>query len=479
MFKQLLITYCMLLFFGSYAQEIRTLSLSECIEIAIDNNLNVKSSKLSLETARVNRTQANAQRYPRLNASGSYGFNWGRSIDPNTNLFVNQRINFNSVGMNGSVPLLQGMQVTNSIRQSNMDVKASELDLERAKNDISLNVASFYLTVILNKELVENARFQLESSREQLAQTKNFVQSGALPIANQLQQESQVATNEVSLINSENNLDFALLDLMQALLLPPGEEIDIIVPDVETVETIMNDMNLNDVYEYALSNQPEILAAEERVKSARLGMSVSQGSLFPSLSLNGNINTNYSDAVDRIFVPNGLFETDTRTSQVLETLSGEEIRETIITPGGDFQDYEVLDQWDDNLRYSVSLGLTVPILNGLNNRANLQRARIQVQQSEINAVQEQNTLYQTVQQAFRNAEAAAKTYTASQKQVAALEETFRAVENQYNNGAANFTDYQVANNNLFGAKADLSRTKYEYIFRKKILEFYQGKPLEF
>ncbi|MEM6643169.1 MAG: TolC family protein [Bacteroidota bacterium] len=482
--RNLLLTIFLFSYFLALSQEKKVLSLEECIEIAIENNLNVRGSELSLQNARINYSQAKAQRLPTLNGQGNYGFNWGRSIDPNTNDFVNQRINFNSIGFNSSTPVLQGMQVTNGVKQAGADLFASEYDLQRARNDISLNVASLYLTVILNKELVENAEFQLESAKQQLDQTKKLVASGALPIANELQLESQVATNEVTLINNQNALDLSLLDLKQALLLPPGEEIDLIIPDVQIDEDDLQDVNPLSVYNYALANQPEIKAAEERVKSADLGLAIAKGAMIPSLSLNGTFNTNYSDAQDQIFRPDGGFEIRTNTTSNLTILDDSSTPVAnrqigVISPTGTIEDYTVLDQWDDNLRYSVSLGLFVPILNGFNNRSNLQRAKVSVQQSELNAIGERNALYQTVETSYRNALATNRTYIASLKQVASLEETYRAVENQYNNGAANFTDYQVAANNLFQAQSDLSRAKYDFIFRKKILDFYLGKSLSF
>ena len=477
--KHLLVTFLIIVSIAASAQEKRVLTLEECITIAIENNLNVQRSELNLRTAEVNLSQANAQRYPTLTANGSYGFNWGRSIDPNSNLFVNQRINTNSVGARSSLPLIQGLQITNSIKQSRMDLQASELDLQRAKNDISLNIASFYLSVILNKELLENAQFQLESSRQQLDQTKKLVASGALPIANELQLESQVATNEVTLVNNQNNLDLSLLDLKQALLLPPGQEIDIEIPDLNVVDEEIEAINSLDVYEYALNNQPEIKAADARVKSSNLALDVAKGSLYPSLTLDGNINTNYSDAVDQIFVLDGGAPTIREDPTNLQTTGGIDIVQFNEIPSGGFQDYGVSDQWDDNLRYSVSVNLFVTIMNGLNNRSNMQRAKINVQQAEVNAKDERNALYQTVEQSYRNALAQSRTYRASVKQVASLEETYRAVENQYNNGAANFTDYQVAQNNLFAAQTDLSRAKYNFIFAQKVLDFYLGNPLTF
>ncbi|WP_420578506.1 TolC family protein [Ekhidna sp.] len=471
-----LITTLILLGFTVISQDKRVVSLQECIEIAVENNLTVQRSELNLQGAEVNLLQAQAQRYPTINLNGNYGYNWGRGIDPTTNQFIDQRINFNGVSGNSSMPVLNGLQVTNSIKQSKIDREASKYDLKRSINDISLNISLFYLNVILNKELVDNARFQLESSQQQLERTKLLVESGALPLANELQLQSQVASNEVALINAQNNLDLSVLDLKQAMLLPPGEEIEIVIPEIEVDQAGIETSSVMEVYEVALENQPEMKSADLRVESAEVGLDVSKGAMYPSLSLNGGFSTNYSDAfVD--FVPTNVTPTQAPTN--LETASGEAIVENTFDVEGDFETVDLSTQYDNNLSRRLSLNLSVPIFNGFRTRSDIQRSKIALQQAEINKTEQQNILYQTIESSYRNALAASKTYTASQKQVAALEETYRAVENQYNNGAANFTDYQVALNNLYQARTDLSRAKFDFIFRKKVLEFYQGIPLTF
>ncbi|MEP1032596.1 TolC family protein [Ekhidna sp.] len=445
-----LITTFVLLNFATIGQEKRVLSLEECIEIAVKNNLNVKRSELNLQTAEVNVEQSKASRYPSLNASGNYGFNWGRGIDPTTNQFIDQRINFNSVGASTTLAVIQGMQITNGIKQDKLSLEASRKDLEKAENDISLNTASFYLNVIFNKELAENAKFQLESSKQQLERTSKLVESGALPLANKLQLESQVATNEVNLINAQNNLDLALLSLKQALLLPPGQIVDVEVPNVPIDQAEIESSSIAELYNEALANMPEIQSAELRVQSADVGVDVAKGGLYPTITLSGSMDTRYSDA-----------------AQQFDPVSGE------------FSTIPLSTQYDNNLSRGLSANLRIPIFNGFNTRSNIQRSKISLQQAEISKKEQENTLYQTIETSYRNAVAAAKTFTASQKQVASLEETLRAVENQYNNGAANFTDYQVASNNLFQARTDLSRAKYDFIFKQKVLEFYQGKSLTF
>ena len=461
------------------AQEKRILSLEECIEIAVENNLSVQRSQLNLAMTEVNFEQAKAQRYPSINLSGNYGYNWGRGIDPTTNQFTTQRINYNGLGGGVSVPVLQGLQTTNSVKQSKVDVESSRLDVAKSINDISLSISLIYLNVIFNKELLENARFQLESGQQQLDRTQKLVESGALPVSNELQLVSQVATNEVSLITAENNLELALLDLKQALLLPAGEEIDISVPDIQINQAEIEAGSVSEIYNSALPSQPEIASADKRVESASLGLEVSKGRMYPSFSLNGSFSTNYSDVFTERFVADGTFFPVVQETNLQTEIGGEAIIKNVDLPNGSIQDYGISKQYSDNLSKRLSLDLSIPIFNGFSTRAAIQRAKINVQQTKISAVEQRNILYQNIESAYRNAVAAAKTFSASQKQVAALEETFRAVENQYNLGSSNFTDYQVANNNLFQAKSDLSRARYDFIFRQKLLDFYQGKPLSF
>ncbi len=473
-----LITTLILLSFVSVGQEKRILSLQECIEIAVENNLTVQRSELNLQGADINLLQAQAQRIPTVNLNGNYGFNWGRGIDPTTNQFIDQRINFNGVSGSTSMPLLGGLQVTNSIKQSKLDREASKFDLERSINDISLNISLFYLSVILNKELLDNANFQLESSQQQYERTKVLVESGALPLANELQLQSQVASNEVALINAQNNLDLSVLSLKQALLLPPGQDIDIVIPEMEVDQSEIETSSVMDVYNVALDNQPEMKSADLRVKSAEVGLDVSKGAMYPSLSVSGGFSTNYSDAFQDISVVSASPTGQLNPTQLVDN-NGDPIFEQEFDVQLESETVPLSTQYDNNLSKRLSLNLNVPIFNGFRTRSDIQRSKIAVQQAEINKTEQQNILYQTIESAYRNALAASKTYTASQRQVTSLEETYRAVENQYNNGAANFTDYQVALNNLYQARTDLSRAKFDFIFRKKVLEFYQGKPLTF
>ncbi|MEP0367554.1 MAG: TolC family protein [Cyclobacteriaceae bacterium] len=465
--------------FSSYSQadSVYILGLQECVDIALKNNTTVKRSLLQSENAKINYNQARASQLPSLNVGGSYGYNWGRSIDPTTNQFVAQEINF--TGMNGSASMVvfNWFSLVNTVKQNSILLQSSQYDAEKARNDISLNIATFYLNVIFNKELVETAEYQLENSQKQLDRTKKLVQSGSLPRTNELELISQVASNEVNLITAQNNLNLALLNLKQGMMMPSTQKIDIIIPEMEIGTGSESLAPVEEVYNDALNNMPEIKSAELQVKGAEYGIEVARSGFTPTLSLNAGFSTNYSDAFGDRFIedPNG--GGSYVTNPGLQTASGESIQ--VFQPAGDYEEYGFGDQFRDNLSKQASLNLSIPIFNNLRNSSAVQRQKIALQQAEINVVEQQNFLRQTVESAHNDAVAASKAYSARQKQLEALEETYRSIENQYNLGAANFTEYQVASNNLFGAKSDLVRAKYDFIFKTKILDFYQGKDLSF
>ncbi|MFT4738268.1 MAG: outer membrane protein [Cyclobacteriaceae bacterium] len=457
--------------FWSEAQNPRVLTLQECVEIALENNLTVKRGALSLENAKIDNTQARANQLPNLNLGTNYGLNWGRSIDPTTNDFINQQITFSGLNGSSNVVLFNGFRLANSVKQSRVNMEATEYDLERVKNDVTINIVTFYLNVIFNKELLDNAQYQLQTTEEQFARTKKLVELGSLPLTNELDLASQVATNEVNYINAQNNLQLAVLSLKQAMLIPASEEIEIFIPELDMENAEELDASPQEVYDVAYQNMPEIKSASLGLENAAFGIKIARAGALPSLSLGGSFSTNYSDAFARAV--------QTGTTQVGQEVSFNGTTGTIFftQPTFDRETIGFNDQLQQNLSRSLGLNLSLPVFNRFSSRSQIQRAKIALQQAEITAQETENTLRQQIESAYNDAQAAAKTYQASMKQVSALEEANRAVESQYSLGAANFTDYQVANNNLFRAKSDLVRAKFDFIFKKKIVEFYQGKSI--
>lgn len=473
----------MLLFFtwSAYAQEasIQTLTLEECVDIALENNLNIKRGELNLEDQEITVKQNRFNQLPNLNLGGNYGYNWGRSIDPTTNLFISQRIGFTGLSGNTSWVLFNGMQVRKSIEQSQVDLQARTYDLERAKNDAILAVVDAYLTVIFNEEQLENARFQVQSTNEQLSRTVKLVNAGSLPVTNKLNLDAQLSTDELNLIQNENNLALSLLNLKQLLLLPADTQIGVYKPEIDMDLGLSLEGKAGEIYNTAEQLMPEIKSADLTIQSADLGYRIAQGGRYPSLSVNGSFSTNYSSAANRerrIFdgtetvVRQTGFLTDDPGTTVSSILEQPLVVETL-------PNFPLGDQFGENFSRSISLNLSIPVFNRWQTEAGVQRSKINQQRAQITAQETRNQLRQNIETAYNDALAASKSYTASNKQVEALQESFRVTQNQYDLGAVNFTDFQVANNNLVQAKSDLIRAKYQYLFRLKILDFYQGKPL--
>lgn len=453
-----------------------TWTLKECVDYALANNLQVKRSELSLELSSIDKRQARLALLPDANAFASSGYNWGRGIDPVTNQFISsQRNGYTSLGASGGIDIFNGFRLQNTIKQASTEFEAAEEDLVKTRNDVTLDVISLFVNVVFNKELLENARLQLASSQQQFERTQKLVAAGSLPKSNELNLDAQVATNELNLINQENALNLSLLQLQQALQIPANDGFEVETPEI-TAEDLVLEQSRDEIFAIAYGTMPEIRSSKLRVESSKYSVKVSRGSLFPRLSVSGSINSNYSSASATRFVPDGgfsNFETGYFVQGTNTPVYG-------LQPTGSFREiYGFNDQVKDNLYKSVSMTLSIPIFNNFNARSNVQRAMISNEQAKINAREVENTLRQTVETSYNNAIAASKSYNSSFRQVGAREEAFRMVKQRFDIGAANYVEYQVAENDLFRARSDLSRAKYEFIFRKKVMDFYLGNPIEF
>lgn len=487
--KPLLFSFVLLFAWSSKAQnkdstsENGAWSLKQCIDYALANSLAVQRSTYNVETAEVNLKQAKASLLPNLNGSASYGYNWGRSVNPVTNQFTTQEINYLSPSLSSSVTIFNGFRIQNSIKQNTKDYQASQLDLQKSKNDLILNIASLFVNVIFNKEQVQNAKSQLSSSQQQYERTKKQVAAGALPKSNELNLDAQVATNELNVITRENALALALLQLKQALQLPASVPLDVITPDLD-VEDLVLEQSRQEIFDIAKTTLPEVKSAQLKILSADYAVKAARGNLYPRLSLNGSVNSNYSSASDRErFIADGGDPIITYPQiGVVGGPGGEAVYSNtpvVETSGYTVSGYGRMDQLKDNFARSLSLSLTLPIFNNLQTRATYQRTVINRQLAEISAKEIDNTLRQNVETSYNDAIAAAKTYNSSLRQVSAREEAFRMTKQRFDIGAVPYVEYQVAENDLFQAKSDLARAKYDFILKKKVLDFYQGKPIEY
>lgn len=476
--KILTLAFVFLVTLSAKSQDVKKWTLEECVNYAYDNNLSVQRSELSVQNEEIGLLQNRLSRIPSVNANLYNSWRWGRSIDPTTNLFTTQRINSSGANASASILVYNGSRLSRTIKQNQKDVEASFYDLQKSKNDVSLDIVFGYLQVIFTRELLENSRFQLRTTQTQLDQTEKLVNAGALPRTNLLDLQSQLASNEVEVINAENDVNLAILQLKQYLQIPAEDQFDIVTPEFDAENLSFVELGVGEVYEKALSIQPEIKSADLSIESAEIGIKIAKSAHVPNIGLQGQFTTNYSDQNN---APTGEFETveqDLGTVGYLLNDPSQLVNAFPITSEVPIREVQSIPtQWSDNRGWVMGFNVGIPIFNGWQTQSNVQRSKIQKNLAEINARETRNILRQTIETSYNDAQAAVKIYDAAQKQVEALEESFRATEKSYNIGALNFVDYQVSSFNLFSAKSNLLRSKFDYIFKLKVLDFYLGNPL--
>ncbi len=452
------------------------LTLQECVKIALDNNLTVKRSVYNVETNRVNLLAAKGNFLPTLNLNGSGSQNYGRNLNPVTYQYFQGITKTVNPSLTGSLLLFNGLRNQLTYRQNKSYIDAADLDLQKAKNDVIITVVTNYTTVILNKELFENAKVQLNSSEQQLDRIKKQVEAGALPKTNELNQDATVATNETNLITQENNYNLSVLQLKQSMQVPASNQFEVVIPDIA-----LSDMTIGqtpeEIYAISAKTLPQIKSAMLKVDAAQYAMKAARAAYYPRLSLTYAAISNYNSASD-----GPRYTLGPATQQVVGYVGGDQTKPVTTLYPSQVQiadNYHVKDQLSDNLYKNVGLSLSIPIMNGFQTRTGVQQAVINRELANITVKETENTLRQAIETAYNNAVAAAKTYAAATKQVNASTEAYRMTTLRFDNGAANFVEYQISANDLFSAKSTLSRSKFSLILAKKILEFYEGKTIEY
>ncbi|MCF2493600.1 MULTISPECIES: TolC family protein [Dyadobacter] len=464
------------------SQAANTYSLEDCIRIALETNPSIKISELTVQTNGNIYAQSKWQRWPSISFSASQGFSSGRNIDPFTNQFVQQNVNSNNYQLGGQLTLFNGFQIKNNIKFNNENYKASAKDLDAARNDIMLNVALSYLQVMTNIELIGVARLQVEASQLQVDRTAKLVEAGTLAESNLLDLKAQLANDELTLVNAENNLETAKLNLKQFMNMPGSEPINVVMIQVADPTLQAYDATIQEIFEVALGNLPQMQAAELRIAAAKTNIDLAKGAALPSLTLNGGIYTAYSSAAPKErFVSDGsgtkITEVISPTDYIIVNSQQLPIVQKIETPNGALRTFGYLDQLNFNRNSAINLNLTIPIFTNFRVKYNVANAKIQQKTYEYQAQQVQLTIRKNVEQAYIDMTNAAKRYSATANQVQALQETFRVSQVRFDVGAINSVEYNIAKANLDRANGNLVQAKYDYVFRTKILDFYMNRPL--
>ena len=447
-------------------------SLQQCIDYALKNNLQIKQNELNEEVSKQTLLANKGKVLPSLNGNASHSYNWGKRIDPFTNQFDNTQVLSDGFSISSNVTLFSGFQNYNSIKQSEYDLMSSKYDVDKQKNDISLNIASDYLQILMNQELLQQANDQLKVINSQVDRTQILVNVGNLPKGNLLDIQAQQASEELSVTTAQNQLDISYLTLAQLLDIDSVEGFTIVKPELNVPAESILTSNYNQIYTTALKSQPEIQSAEMKLKSSELAVSIAKGGISPRLVLSGSFGTGYSSANQNVTGVNLIgYQTIGATSTGVPVVGPEFATQTQLAPFS--------QQLNSNINKTIGLNLTIPFFNGLQTKTAIEKAKIQQLNNQYALEITQNQLKKTIQQAYLDAKAALKKYNSSVKNVASLQEAFDYSSIKFNVGTLNSVDYDTAKNNLIKAKSDLLQAKYDYIFKTKVLDFYQGKPLAF
>lgn len=444
--------------------------LNKCVEYALDNNIQIQQSEINQDLSKQNLIQDRAALLPDLNGVASHNYNIGQRIDPFTNTFASNRVQSNNFYISSNFLVFNGLQQFNSIKKSELDYEASEKDAEQQRNDIILAIVNAYLQVLFTEEIYNTTLSQLEVTEQQVKRTANLVEVGSLARGSLLDIESQLASEELALVNAENNRDLAYLNLAQLLLLDPAT-FKIVKPQLEVPAEPLLNQNPMDIAESAIQNQANIQAADLRIQSAEKSLAIARGARSPRLSFSYSYGTGYSGAARTpIGTPIPTFDTVGFTATSYES---------VVIPGftSDYKTTPFVDQLDQNLNRSYGFNLSVPIFNKWQVQTNVNRAKLNVEMAQLNKELLENSVSQNIQQSYYDAKAAFKKYNATMKAVGALKESFKYTQERFNVGMVNTIDFNDGKNKLLKAESDLLQAKYEYIFKLKILDYYKGTPL--
>jgi outer membrane protein len=448
-----LLIFLLIISKGTLISQQKVWSLEECIVYAIENNIQIKQQIVQTGFQKNALELAKLKLLPTINGSASYNYGFGRTLDQTTYLYHNQTTQSSSINAGGSLNLFNGLQNYNGIQKSQYELLASEQDLLNIKDNIALTVALDYLQVLLNKELVTATGNQLQITQQQIEKTKKLVDAGSSARGNLLQIEAQAAQEEVQYINMKNQLDLSYLNISQLLELKTPEGFEVIVPEIPVDTNAIISGNIDDIFALALTNRPEVKSSEMKLTASEYDLKIAKGGRSPRLSMNHSFNTIYSDVRQKFL---GL---DPGTNAPI------------------YGDYPFGQQLADNKNYGLGFSLNIPILNGWQINKNISNSKLSVQNSEYVLEGTKKQLYKNIQQSYSDAVAALKKYTASKKAVTSSEESFRYTEQKFNVGLVTPVDYNAAKTALLKAQSDLAQSKYEYIFKTKVLDFYKGIPI--
>ena len=449
-------------------------TLEECVAYALEHNISIQQSELDLKNATILKSDALGNFLPNINASSSHSWNIGLNQNITTGLLENQTTQFTSLGVNVGVDIFKGLQNQNQLRKTNLSIIASQYQLIKMQEDIALNVANAYLQILFNKENVKVQEQQVIYNSSQLNRTQELVNAGVVPNGDLLDIKATVASDNQKLIAAQNALLISKLSLAQLLRLKEFQNFDISDENIDVLESKVLLENANSIIAKAKEERTDIKIAETNLDIAKKDISIAKGAYLPSLVGFYSYSTRASNS-QRVA---GFEQNTTNPFTTIGIVEG--TNQNVLQPNFSpllGNPLPIFEQFDNNKGQNFGLQLNVPIFNGFTARNNVQRAKVAYERAQLNYDQSELDLERNVYTAYTDTKGAKESYEAAQKALEARKLSFEYAKNRYEVGLMNVFDFNQAQTLLINAQSEVLRTKYDYIFRIKILEFYFGIPI--
>ena len=425
----------LLLFFSTNTQAQEVWTLEKCIERAIEKNISIKQSQANLESTSLNKTTAIANFLPSLNLGSSHSWNIGLNQNITTGLLENMTTTSASMNANMGIDIFNGLQNIQQLYRANLSILASQYQLADMKENISLLVANSYLQILFNRESLGVQQSQLTIANEELIIAQERLKTGIIPQGDVLEIEANVATIEQNVVVAENNFQLSKIALAQLLLVSDFNTFEIAQETAITPESAILNTNVNVIYNTAVNKRNDVKLAETNLKIAKKDLAISRGSLLPKLT--------------------GFYSYNSRVL---------------------FDDpADISLQLDRNAGKNFGLQLSIPIFNGMANNTNIRRNKINIQKSTYALEQVKLDLRNTINQAYNDAKGSLKAHQAAEKTVAARKLAYEYAKERFDNGGMNTFNFLQAGQRYEAAQSEMIKTKYNYIFKLKVLEFYFGE----
>lgn len=456
--------------------------LQRCVEYAWANNITIKQSAVQAELADVDFQQSKWAQYPGLDFNTSTGMQWGRSIDRTTNVYTNVSSVFQSFNASAGVTVFNWNRIKNNIFANRFAKDAAHMDVERSRNDVALNVSTYFLQVLLARQQLEIARVQMEQTKSQIGFTRKRVDAGTIPELDALTLEGQFATDSSNYIGAAANVDQAMLTLKVALNIDAGAIFDISNPPIDQipVDPILQ-LQPESVFQIALKAQPAQKAIALRIQSLESSVKVARAATYPTISAFGGLGTNFASPT-----------TGTRNPVVV---GADEFGFAVVNPNLSYPVYtpkfevptykksfgQIWNGWgnqiNNNFGQNLGVQVAVPILSGGQARFNYKRSQLNLKNAQVTKELTDQTLKNDIYKAYYSASAALQKFNASKTAVQITQKTYDFAQKRFDVGLLNTYDLLITQNNLTRAKLDLATAQFDYVFKMKVLEFYKGQGI--